>query len=117
MHPAATAEQRSEAVGDARSMKKHGWFPRAQERSFSHSQRAGETYTDLLEVESFVAIVVTFPTVPWDLSECYWFEIGEGVPLSGSPSRSAGRMYLTVEALQALLGNSALLGLYVTLVL
>ena len=40
-----------------------------------------------------VGIIVTFPTVSWDLSECYPFEFGEGVPLSGSPSRSAGSMY------------------------
>ena len=31
-------------------------------------------------------IVVNFPTVSWDLSECYSFEFGEGVPLSGSLS-------------------------------
>ena len=39
-------------------------------------------------------IVVNFPTVSWDLSECYSFEFGEGVPLSGSLYRSAGCMYL-----------------------
>ena len=42
-------------------------------------------------------IVVNFPTVSWDLSECYSFEFGEGVPLSGSLSRSAGCMYLTAR--------------------
>ena len=97
MQPAATAEQRSEAVADAPTMTFATTWETGFKGAFHRLLRKSPQSTAFACVKDVLGIVVTFPTIYCTPKNSKALPIGEGVPVSGTSSLGPGGMFLTAH--------------------